>query len=77
MDQKPYSCEKGGFVMPMICDVCQKDTKGRSDNFQIDYEFGYGSEHDGDRVQAAICDDCLADLIKSHVPAATWIKFKW
>ena len=37
-------------IIGMICDVCQKDTGGRSDNFQIDYVFGYGSEHDGDRV---------------------------
>jgi len=60
----------------LICDVCRKDTEGRSDHFEIDHVFGYDSKHDGDRVQAAICDDCLADLITSHVPSAKWIKFK-
>ena len=52
------------------CDVCGKVDLNNFNDFFIDHTFGYDSDFDGQRVTAAICDNCLHRIIKKHVPNA-------
>lgn len=53
-----------------ICDVIIENGRQRTDNFFIDYSAGYGTAHDGSRLQADICDNCLFDVIAKAIPNA-------
>lgn len=60
-------------VIGFVCDRCEKDILKqslRTDDFEINYKFGYGTEHDGTSIVAAICDDCLYEIVKKEIPHA-------
>ncbi len=60
-------------VVGMKCDVCGKVDENGFNDFVLRHTFGFDSAHDMESVEAAICDDCLYDLIKAHVPGAKFI----
>ena len=55
----------------MTCDVCGKDDE--PGDFVLRYTFGYGTERDGDQVEAAVCDRCLISIVRARIPNAAWI----
>lgn len=44
------------------CDCCGKDII-HSDQCTIDYQFGYGSKRDGDRLSLDFCPDCIEQIL--------------
>lgn len=55
-----------------ICNSCETVSinNTRTDSYTINYEFGYGTEYDGDRIEASICDVCLMNMFKRFLPNA-------
>ena len=55
-----------------VCDRCGTEINSdknfhRTDDFQLKYSFGYGTEYDGDRIELDICDYCLVDIVKKEI----------
>lgn len=53
------------------CDICEARDR-QAGGFVLQYTFGFGSPIDGDSVEAAVCDKCLENLIREHIPNAQW-----
>ncbi len=66
-DMKPMPVFAG-----MLCDVCGKSDASGCNDFVLKHIFGYGSLIDGNRVEAAICDNCLENIIRTNIPGAMW-----
>ncbi len=66
---KKYEAEE---LAGIKCDICALEETSGIYTFVVHYTFGYGTQHDGDQVEVALCDPCLIQLIKKHVPGATW-----
>jgi hypothetical protein len=47
----------------VICDRCKREIK-HQDFVEIRHEFGYGTEYDGDYIEADICEDCILYALK-------------
>lgn len=63
-----------GFVCDRCLETISKNSF-RTDNFEINYSFGYGTGNDGTTVSACICDDCLMKIIEKEVPHARIKRF--
>lgn len=63
-----------------ICDRCDTQIdkhSTRTDNFEINYTFGYGTKYDCTQVSATICDNCLMDIILKEIPNADIKEIPW
>ena len=67
-----YGTERRTVFTGMICDVCKKEDYTGCSDFVLKHTFGFGSLIDGNKVEAAICDDCLEKIIRLYVPGAIW-----
>lgn len=71
---KLYTDTVAKKVSGFECDRCGKhidyDTSSRTDDFCLDYTFGYGTEHDTTIVEADICDNCLIEIVRKEIPNA-------
>jgi hypothetical protein len=59
----------------MTCDCCGKEfcEQGMQINdFRLQHTFGYGSAIDMTSVSAAICDECLFDIVVEKLPGAVF-----
>lgn len=50
----------------MHCNKCG-NTLTENDNFKLDYSFNYFSKHDLDRLELALCNNCLDNTIDKLV----------
>lgn len=66
-----------GFVCDRCEEVIDKQNCLRTDNFEINYTFGYGTKYDCTQVSATICDNCLIDIIVKEVPNAKIGELPW
>lgn len=57
-------------VVGIVCDRCGKRDEDRLNDFILRQTFGYDSAADMSSVEAAICDDCLIDIVLEMVPNA-------
>ena len=71
---KLYTDTVAKIVSGFECDRCGKHidygSSTRTDDFHLEYVFGYGTEHDSTCIEADICDYCLFDIVKKEVPNA-------
>ena len=56
----------------IVCDKCGSEHEKGTDDFHVEYTFGYGTEHDGDTVKFALCDPCLIKIVRENIPKAQW-----
>jgi hypothetical protein len=49
----------------VFCDSCEIEID-RDDYVSISYQFGYGSQRDGDQVEIDLCENCL-DLLETNI----------
>ena len=47
-----------------VCDRCGREKEEYEDFVQIRHEFGYGSDKDGNYIEADICGECLLEVLK-------------
>jgi hypothetical protein len=47
------------------CKMCGKKIKGYN-SLNIEYQFGYGSKHDGDSIECRLCNEC-ADKLTNYL----------
>tara|TARA_R110002124_G_scaffold287132_1_gene470621 strand:+ start:8141 stop:8443 length:303 start_codon:yes stop_codon:yes gene_type:complete len=55
-------------VVDIICDVCEESTSGNSYPPQhgvLSANWGYGSEHDGERYEVHLCESCFFSALGS------------
>lgn len=53
----------------IVCNMCGKPIQNdEGGDFALDWAFGYGSERDGDVIEASFCSRC-ADKITSMIDA--------
>lgn len=57
-------------VTGLICDRCGKHDHNGFNDFNLEHTFGFDSSADEFSVEAAICDDCLIDIMLEMVPHA-------
>ena len=46
-----------------ICDRCGYEVKDYEDLIQLRHQYGYGSDKDGNYIEADICEDCFEDVV--------------
>lgn len=44
-----------------LCNICGKEI-AQYDDFNLSYQYGYGSSHDGDNLNIDLCNTCLDKL---------------
>ena len=54
------------------CDRCCLVDENHFNDFTLNHTLGYASVSDMTSVQAALCDDCLVEIILTAVPAAVF-----
>lgn len=49
--------------------MCAKefDMWDEQQNCKIDFNFFYGSKHDGDRIRCNLCCDCFDNLVDNYI----------
>ena len=58
------------------CDVCGDPLQTAYDAYlKLRYVFGYGTPNDLSKVEAEICDNCLAKIIRENIPNARWSRY--
>ncbi len=55
-----------------VCDGCGMEDNDGCNDFVLKHTFGYGSNIDGESVEAAVCDKCLENIIRNNLPSAIW-----
>ena len=60
-----YKEEKIKTLVPVesICDMC---TNQSDDLIEIRYQYGYGSDKDGDYLETDLCIECFEKIIKKE-----------
>lgn len=56
----------------MVCDVCSKRDENHFNDFSLGHTFGFDSSADSYHVEAAVCDDCLIDIILEKISGAVF-----
>ena len=49
----------------VICDRCGRDKQPYEDFIEIRHEFGYGTDRDGNYIEADICETCIIEVLKT------------
>jgi hypothetical protein len=54
------------------CDCCDKVDEQGANDFALSHTLGYDSPHDMARIEAAVCDRCLLQLVLDRIPGAVF-----
>lgn len=67
-----YLEDNHGDRVGFICDRCGTEVlqNCRTDDFQVDYTCGYGTDLDNTCISFQICDTCLHEIVEKEIPKA-------
>ena len=45
-----------------LCNICGEDLRYDHTNFNITYDYGYDSNHEGSKLELDLCEKCLEKI---------------